>query len=215
MAKKKTSTQIRSEAMKRSWAERRNSPMREQARKRSNELGDKVSRQDLKSKPKGEPKFWILWGPLSEKPPRVKFGTLDHVQKVADIMVEKYHQPYYIMESVQKHAFGKPEVVKYDGPPAKEPVAEPAPRLQPPGLTVTNQKRCPLKHFEEFNVMERIPPPLSMQGQPWDRAQDEKLIRLWINGARDIRILAERMGRSELAIEYRLSTLGVLCAEKP
>lgn len=204
MTKKKTSTQIRSEAMKRSWAERRNSPMREQARKRTEQ-----------PKPKGEPKFWILWGPLSDKPPRVKFGTLDHVQKVADIMVEKYHQPYYIMESVQKHAFGKPEIVKYDGPPAKEPVAEPAPLLQPPGLTVTNQKRCPLKHFEEFNVMERIPPLLSMQGQPWDRAQDEKLYQLWQSGYRHIPELAKRMGRSELAIEYRLSTLGILCVEKP
>lgn len=196
MPKKKTSSQIRSEAMKKSWAERRNSPMREQARKRSNELGDKISGQDLKSKPKGEPKFWILWGPLSDKPPRVKFGTLDHVQKVADIMVEKYHQPYYIMESVQKHAFGKPEIVKYDGPPAKEPVTKPA-------------AMCAVKHFEEFKVTERIPPPLSMQGQPWTQDQDNKLIRLWSGFSKDARFLAERMGRSELAIEYRLEALGI------
>lgn len=178
MAKKKTSTQIRSEAMKESWARRRNSPMREQARKRV-----------AQPKPQGEPKFWILWMPTSNKPPRVRFGTLEKVQEVADIMVNKYHQPIYVMESVELHKFGKPEVVKYDGAPAKEPKAEPYPP-------------------DTFQVSaEYIPPPLSMQGQSWDDTQDNKLYQLWQRGYRHIPELAKRMGRSELAIQYRLEAL--------
>lgn len=178
MAKKKTSTQIRSEAMKKSWAKRRNSPMREQARKRATQ-----------SKSQGEPKFWILWMPSSHKPPRVRFGTLEKVQEVADIMVNKYRQPIYVMESVELHKLGKPEVVKYGGAPAKELKAEPCPP-------------------ETFKVSaEYIPPPLSMQGQPWDDAQDSKLYQLWMSGHRHPYELAKRMGRSELAIQYRLEAL--------
>lgn len=184
MAKKKISL-VRSRAMKESWARRRNSPMREQARRRT-----------AKPKPKGEAKFWILWMPSSNKPPRIKFGTLEKVKEVAGIMVKKYHQPIYVMESVELHKFGEPEVVKYDGTPAKDSIC----RVYPPP--------------ETFQVSaEYIPPPLSMQGQTWTQAEDDKLISLWNQGYRTLGQLAYRTGRSELAIRYRLEALHILPRE--
>lgn len=180
MAKKKTSTQIRSEAMKASWARRRNSPMREQARRRAS-----------KPKDNGRPKFWILWAPISHKPPRVRFTTLEKVKEVADIMVKKYRCSIYVMESVECHNINtQVEVVKYTGKSVKEPKAEP----------------CPPETFLVSN------PPLSMQGQLWDDTQDKKLTRLYweFRGYSDLlTTLAKAMGRSELAIEYRLEALGI------
>lgn len=180
MVKKKVSA-TRSRAMKESWARRRNSPMREQARKRTSQPKEK--------KPVGDPKFYILWMPSSHKPPRVKFGTLEKVQEVADIMVRKYHHPIYVMESVELHKFGKMDVVKCNGPQIKDPIATP----------------CPPETFKVTG--EYIPPPLSMQGQPWDDTQDSKLYQLWQSGYRSIPELANRMGRSVLAIQYRLEAL--------
>jgi hypothetical protein len=174
---KKVKSLARSLAMKKSWAKRRNSPMREQARKRT------------VAKPQGEPKFWILWMPSSHKPPKVRFGTLEKVREVAGIMLQKYRQPIHVMASVELYRFKNPdvEVIAYNGPPAKDPVAKPCPP-------------------ETFHVS-ATPPPLANHGQMWDQQQDNRLTELWYQGIRSIPELAFRMGRSELAIEYRLESL--------
>jgi hypothetical protein len=182
MAKIKQVNKARSLAMKASWAKRRNSPMREQARKR-----------EVQPKELGEPKFWILWAPASHKPPKVRFGTLEHVRNVADIMVDKYHQDIYVMQSVELHKIGKAEVIAYTAGPKKE-------------APVSIEKEV-LEKIKAQHELRRIPPPLFRQGQPWDQDQDNYLTGLWYNGMKDVRLLAERLGRSELAIEYRLEAL--------
>lgn len=72
-------------------------------------------------KESNEPKFWILWAPSSNKPPRIRFGTLEKVREVANIMVDKYHSDFYVMQSVEVHKLGKPTVVPFTGRPAKKP----------------------------------------------------------------------------------------------
>jgi hypothetical protein len=172
---KRAKSLTRSQAMKESWAKRRKSPMREQARKRTVKADPK---------PQGDPKFYILWAPSSNKPPRIRFGTVEKVRAVADIMVQKYLMPIYVMESVELHKLGKSEVVKCDGPAVKE-QPSPAP--------------------ESFTVSASSIP--SRQGQPWDQIQDNYLTELWYQGIRSIPELARLLGRSELAIEYRLEAL--------
>lgn len=177
MAKKKVKSLTRSLAMKKSWAERRASPMREQARKR------------VQKKPVGEPRFWILWAPTSTKPPTIKFGTMEKVREVADIMVQKYRTRFYVMESVEVHQLSKPETVPCN--------AKPSVILEPE----EKPKQTPFLWM--------IPAPGSMQGQPWNQVQDDELCRMWYTGNRNLTLLASHMGRSELAIEYRLEALGL------
>lgn len=189
---KRAKSLTRSRAMKESWAKRRKSPMREQARKtkiyeyqkkatKAAQAGELVKPKD---EPQVEPKFYILWAPSSNKPPRIRFGTVEKVRAVADIMVQKYLMPIYVMESVELHKIGKSEVVPYWGPPAKE-----QPNSSPESFTVSAST---------------IP---SRQGQPWDQIQDNYLTELWYQGIRSIPELARLLGRSELAIEYRLEAL--------
>lgn len=183
MAKKKAKSLTRSLAMKKSWAERRASPMREQARKRA------------QKKPAGEPRFWILWAPTSTKPPTIKFGTMEKVREVADIMVQKYRTRFYVMESVEVHQLSKPETIPCNAKPLEvreyqEKTKEERPQRAPYSLWM-------------------IPAPGSMQGQTWDQIQDDELCRMWYRGCRDLDRLSEHMGRSALAIEYRLEALGL------
>lgn len=178
MAKKKVASVIRSIAMKKSWAERRKSPMREAARKRA-----------AAPKDKGQPKFWILWAPSSYKPPKIRFGTLEKVREVARIMVEKYRCEFFVMESVELHKLSSQmEVVKYGATEKKK--AE------------TKEETAPFT----FQVRPS-PPPLFNQGRSWDQEQDNYLMMLWHNGFRDLNVLGDKMGRSGLAIEFRLDAL--------
>jgi hypothetical protein len=143
------------------------------------------------AKPKGEPKFWILWAPDSHRPPKVRFGTLAHVEEVANIMVNKYHQDIYVMQSVQLHRMGKPEVVTYTAKAVPKKVEKIEPR-----------------HPKPFRGA-IIPPPLANHGHSWTQDQDDSLIALWAFGARDVEELARRTGRSPRSIEYRLDALGL------
>lgn len=155
--------------------------MREQARKRT------VAAKAVKPKPEGKPKFWILWSPSSHKPPRVRFCTIEKVREVAATMVNKYHDEFYVMEAVELHSMGVPTITKCDGKSDKE-----GTRIFDPILSIQGSP--------------------SMQGQPWDFTQDEKLTRLFweFRGYTEILpILARAMGRSELAIEFRLDSLGL------
>jgi hypothetical protein len=45
------------------------------------------------------PTFWVLWNPLSFKPPRVKFTTRAEAEQVAAKCAVKYRAPVYVMEA--------------------------------------------------------------------------------------------------------------------
>lgn len=181
MVKKKVN-QTRSLAMKKSWAERRNSTMREQARKRA-----------AKPKENGEAKFWILWAPSSHKPPRVRFTTLDHVNKIADHMVNKYRMEVYVMQSVNLHRLSSPEVVPYNGKPK----------------AVEEPKEVKKNTFQVTS----LPQPLQNHGQAWDAQEKEQMVCMYAGTAgytkHTISQIAAALGRSEYAIECQLHNMGI------
>lgn len=76
-----------------------------------------------------QPRFWILWGPASGKPPRIRFSTEAEADRVAKIMVGKYHQQFYVMESKRMFQDGPPTEVSLRGKPAKKTLREQHPDL--------------------------------------------------------------------------------------
>jgi hypothetical protein len=48
-----------------------------------------------------EEKFWILWSPISDKPPRQTFSSVQKAEEVADIMAKKHPEAEFIvMEAI-------------------------------------------------------------------------------------------------------------------
>lgn len=48
------------------------------------------------------PRFWLLWNPCSNKPPRVKFTTQEHAERIAERMADEWRQPVYVLEAKSK-----------------------------------------------------------------------------------------------------------------
>jgi hypothetical protein len=74
------------------------------------------------------PKFWILWGPASHKPPTKRFHSRKHAEDVAEIMVNKHGGEFYVMESSTLHKKATPPVLKLNV------TGEPRPTLPPSNL---------------------------------------------------------------------------------
>lgn len=56
-------------------------------------------------------KFWIIWNPTSDKPPRMVFGTETHAWNVAEKMAEKFSSDkFYVCESLGHCTTLKPVV---------------------------------------------------------------------------------------------------------
>jgi len=146
--------------------------------------------------PLAQPKFYILWSPQSDKPPRKRF-TLAKAEEVADIMVKKYGTQFYVMESVALHQMGKPERIPYTGPEPKEGKQLDDDRLRRPGVSDPFFYAASQTGGEPVNAF-----------KSWDDFQDRKLRKLYHAGG-TISQIAVVMGRSVLSIEYRLSHLGL------
>jgi hypothetical protein len=59
-------------------------------------------------------KFWILWCPTSDKPPRVRYSSVAEAEKVADIMAQKNPGMEFIVCEAQ---FGKARSKKVEKTP--------------------------------------------------------------------------------------------------
>lgn len=136
-----------------------------------------------------EGKFYILWSPQSDKPPKIKF-TAKKAEEVADVMVKKYGTQFFVMQSVSLHQIGKPERISYTGKEAKQP------ELKEQILEQVSRSIDP-------------PAPMSNAGAHWSIDQDRYLRRLFNQGM-TWAYIATAMGRSKLAIQYRLQHLGLI-----
>lgn len=50
--------------------------------------------------PKDGDRFFIIWNPDSEKPPRRRFKTRELAESVAADMAKKFHQEFFVCEAV-------------------------------------------------------------------------------------------------------------------
>ena len=154
-------------------------------------------RKKAKVAEKAASKFYIIWCPTSDKPPRKRF-TKVKAEEVARIMVEKYHTSFFVMQSTSLHVPGSPVRIPYTGREVKEkPVKGPSilmdiesrnSRGQPVVLVGTNP--CP-------NAF-----------KSWDSYQDIRLKKLFRQG-NSLQQIATQMGRTMLAIQYRLDHLNL------
>lgn len=146
-------------------------------------------------RPAAEPKFHIIWSPQSDKPPRVRFNR-DKAEEVADIMVKKYGTQFYVMSSVSLHQMAKPERIPCTG-------------KEVPRATETDRFSEAVQNVSNIPKPVDPPAPMSNAGQHWSIDQDRYLRRLH-NQGRTWSYIATAMGRSKLAIQYRLEHLGLI-----
>lgn len=48
-------------------------------------------------------KFYLLWNPCSNLPPKIKFATRKEAEQVADDMARRHSQPFYVLRALSFH----------------------------------------------------------------------------------------------------------------
>ena len=43
--------------------------------------------------------FYIIWNPMSDLPPRVRFETRQKAEKIAEMMAAKFGEPLYVLRA--------------------------------------------------------------------------------------------------------------------
>lgn len=145
-------------------------------------------RKVKKERVSAQPKFCIIWCPTSDKPPRIRFNV-KKAKEVANTMVQKYGQEFFVMQSLTLHRPGVPEVVSFTGREKKPASAK---------LTDIIRAQDP-----DFKVQYGC-----RQGASWT-AEEDRWLKFYFHRRESVQQLAKRMGRTMLAIQYRLDHLGL------
>lgn len=142
-----------------------------------------------------EPKFWIIWCPAYSKPPRVRFESEEKARSVADEMVRKYNDQFFVLESRSLHRLGVAERINYTGKPKKE-------------LKVDcNFAGDRVSAWSLPKCREIVYGP--NHGKSWTEKEDNYLRKLVGLGESKAKI-ACTLGRTELAVDFRMNHLGLV-----